>query len=222
MKICLRNYLSVLAIAIMAMTMIGCEQSDANKDYGFPVIYIPQATITGMDNSYPIPYGAFGQNTKYTCYYKEGKLNIALGVVRAGKLADEKAFTVDLGVSESETAKKVQELTGKETPVTELPVSVCTIPEKISVPAGDNTGTCYVSVDLQALSANKASIMEGEVYKQLVLGLEISNPTEYELAETNTSVIIILNLNDPNWDGLSAETPESAVRNLFPINTTNQ
>ena len=222
MKICLRNYMSVLAIAVMAMTMVGCEPSDANKDYGFPLIYIPQATVTGLDNSYPIPNGPFGQNTKYTCYYEDGKLNIALGVVRAGKLADEKAFTVDLGVSENETTKKVDELVGKETPAAALPVSVCSIPEKISVPAGDNTGTCYVSVDLQALSANKASIMEGEVYKQLVLGLEISNPTEYELAETNTSVIIILNLNDTNWDGLSAETPESAVRKLFPINTINQ
>lgn len=222
MKICLRNYLSVLAIAVMAMTMVGCETSDANKDYGFPLVYIPQATITGLDNSYPIPNGPFGQNTKYTCYYEDGKLNIALGVVRAGKLAEEKAFTVDLGVSEDETAKKIEELVGKGTPVAKLPISLCTIPEKISVPAGNNTGTCYVSVDLQALSADKAAIMEGEVYKQLVLGLEISNPTEYELAETNTSVIIILNLNDANWDGLSSETPESAVRKLFPINNTNQ
>lgn len=222
MKICLRNYLSVLAIAVMAMTMVGCEPSDANKDYGFPLIYIPQATVTGLDNSYPIPNGPFGQNTKYTCYYEDGKLNIALGVVRAGKLAQEKAFTVDLGVSEDETSKKIEELMGKETPAAALPVSICTIPEKISVPEGENTGTCYISVDLQALSADKAAIMEGEVYKQLVLGLEISNPTEYELAETNTSVIIILNLNDANWDGLSAETPESAVRKLFPTNNTNQ
>lgn len=222
MKICLRNYLSILAIAAMAMVMTGCETSDANKDYGFPLVYIPQATITGLDNSYPIPNGPFGQNTKYTCNYKDGKLNIALGVVRAGKLADEKAFTVDLGVSEDETAKKVAELVGKETPAAALQASFYSIPEKISVPAGENTGTCYVSIDLQALSADKAAIMEGDVYKQLVLGLEISNPTEYELAETNTSVIIILNLNDSNWDGLAEETPESAVRKLFPINTNNQ
>ena len=230
MKICLRNYLSALAIAVMAMAMVGCEPSDANKDYGFPLVYIPQATVTGMDNSYPIPNGPFGQNTKYTCYYKDGKLNIALGVVRAGKLADEKAFTVDLGVSDDETAKKVAELEGKETPAAELSVSLCTIPEKISVPAGDNTGTCYVSVDLQALAADQAPLKvedpilndKGIFYKQLVLGLEISNPTQYELAESNTSVIIILDLNSSNWDGLSDETPESAVRKLFPINTTNQ
>lgn len=217
MKICLRNYLSVLATIVVAMAMIGCEQNDANKDYGFPLVYIPQATITGMDNSYPIPNGPFGWNTQYTCYYDNGKLNIALGVVRSGKVADEKAFTVDLGVSDDETAKKVAELEGKETPVAQLPVSVCTIPEKISVPAGDNTGTCYISVDLQALANDKTSIMEGDVYKQLVLGLEISNPTQYELAEENTSVIIILDLNSSNWDGLSDETPESAVRKLFPI-----
>ena len=216
MKFCFRNYLSVLVITAMAMAMIGCEQSDANKDYGFPLVYIPQATITGMDNSYPIPNGPFGWNTQYTCNYKDGKLNIALGVVRAGKVADEKAFTVDLGVSDDETAKKTAELEGKETPAAKLPVSVCTIPEKISVPAGDNTGTCYVSVDLQALAKDMASIKEGDVYKQLVLGLEISNPTQYELAETNTSVVIILDLNSSHWDGLSDDTPESAVRKLFP------
>ena len=119
MKICLRNYLSVLAIAVMAMAMVGCETSDANKDYGFPLVYIPQATVTGMDNSYPIPNGPFGWNTKYTCYYENGKLNIAIGVVRAGKLANEKAFTVDLGVSDEETAKKIAELEGKGTPVAE-------------------------------------------------------------------------------------------------------
>ena len=85
-----------------------------------------------------------------------------------------------------------------------------------------NTGTCYVAVDLQALAADRTTIMESDVYKQLVLGLEISNPTEYELAESNTSVIIILDLNSTNWDDLSDETPESAVRKLFPINTTNQ
>ena len=178
MKICLRNYLSVLAIAVMAMAMVGCETSDANKDYGFPLVYIPQATVTGMDNSYPIPNGPFGWNTKYTCYYENGKLNIALGVVRAGKLADEKAFTVDL-----------QALAADQDPL------------KVEDPELNGKGIFY---------------------KQLVLGLEISNPTQYELAESNTSVIIILDLNSTNWDDLSDETPESAVRKLFPINTTNQ
>lgn len=222
MKICLRKNLLFLAFAAMAFIMAGCEPSDAEKDYGFPKIYIPQATITGLDNSYPIPNGPFGQNSKYTCYFEDGKLNIALGVVRAGALAKEKAFTVSLKVSESETERKVAELTSKEEPAEALSTSLCTIPSKISVAEGENTGTCYISVDLEALASEKASLLDGTVYKKLVLGLEISDPTEYELAETNTSVIIILDLNDSNWDGLADDVPESAVRKLFPINTTNQ
>ncbi len=220
MKICLRKNLLFLAFAAMAFIFAGCEPSDATKDYGFPKIYIPQATITGMDNSYPIPNGPIGQNSKYVCNYKDGKLNIALGVVRAGYLAKEKAFTVDLGVSQSETEKKLAELDSKGTPAAALATSLCTIPAKISVAEGENTGTCYVSIDLQELAKDKASITEttaeGDVYKQLVLGLEISNPTEYELAESNTSVIIILDLNSENWDGL-ADVPEAEVRKLFPL-----
>ena len=51
----------------VALTFVfsSCEPSDANKDYGFPLIYIPQATVTGLDNSYPIPTGPIAQNSTY-------------------------------------------------------------------------------------------------------------------------------------------------------------
>jgi hypothetical protein len=57
-------------------------------------------------------------------------------------------------------------------------------------------------------------------YQLLVLGLEIANPTEYELAESNTSVVIVLDLNSSEWDeALAKNLPEGGVRTLFPIPT---
>lgn len=220
MKICSRKNLLFLALAAVVSLLAGCEPSDANKDYGFPLIYIPQATVTGMDNSYPIPNGPLDQNKTYVCNFKDGKLNIALGVVRAGAIADQKAFSVDLKVCESETERKIAEYDSKDTPAAELPVNMCTIPGKISVKQGNNTGTCYLTVDLQALSAQASSLLVDGQYKLLVLGLEIANPTEYELAESNTKVVIVLDLNSPEWDDAAEKKlPEGGVRTLFPIPT---
>ncbi len=214
----MRKNLLLLALAALAFAFTGCEPTDANKDYGFAKVYIPQATVTGMDNSYPIPLGPFGQNTSYTCYYEDGKLYIALGVVRAGALEEEKGFTVDLVASKAETDKKVKALTGGGTAAVEMPSDVYELPAKIEVPAGDNTGTCYMSVDLKKLSDNRASIFAEGKYANLVLGLEIKNPTEYELADKNTSVVVVLDLNSAYWNDLDASKfPESAVRPLFPL-----
>ena len=97
---------------------------------------------------------------------------------------------------------------------------MCTIPGKISVKQGNNTGTCYLTVDLQALSAQASSLLVDGQYKLLVLGLEIANPTEYELAESNTKVVIVLDLNSPEWDDAAEKKlPEGGVRTLFPIPT---
>ena len=220
MTIFSRKNLLFLALAAMVSILAGCESSDANKDYGFPKIYIPQATVTGMDNSYPIPNGPLDQNKTYVCNFEDGKLNIALGVVRAGALAKEKAFSVDLKVCDSETARKIAEYDSKDVPAAELPVNLCTIPGKISVKEGENTGTCYVTVDLKTLAGQASSIVTDGKYQLLVLGLEIANPTEYELAESNTSVVIVLDLNSSEWDeALAKNLPEGGVRTLFPIPT---
>lgn len=216
MKIRCRKILLTVAAVSAAMAFAGCEPTDANKDYGFPKIYIPQATVTGLDNTYPVPNGPFNQNVAYTCYYEDGKLNIALGVVRAGALADQKAFTVDLSVSQSETDRKLSSYSEAGTPAMALPVDLCSIPGKISVPAGDNTGTCYLSVDFEKLALRMDELVEDDVYKLLVLGLEISNPTEYYLSETNTSVVVVIDLNDTDWDNVAENLPESEVRALFP------
>jgi len=203
-------------LSLLAIFLCSCEKSDTDKDYGFPVIYIPQATVTGLDNSYPVPNGPFGQYSSYTCYYKDGILNIAIGVVRAGCLKNNEAFSVTLGVSESETERKLAELGGKGTAAVKMPSDVYTIPKTIDVASGKNTGTCHISVNLKKLAQKQPSLIIDGKYNLLVLGLAISEPTRYELSETNTSVILILDLNSSHWDNVSPELPESEVRNIFP------
>ena len=216
----MKHLYKLVLIALVVLT--SCEKDDATKDYGFPKVYIPQATVTGLDNSYPIPLGPFYRNSTYSCSYDDasGKLGIALGVIRSGYLSKQQAFTVDLGVSGEQTDRKLAEYAAAGTPAAELPQSVCTIPGKISVEEGNSGGTCSVQVDLKALSSQRSSLYVDGMYKLLVLGLEISNvsgPGGYELADNYTSVVIVLDLGSPEWDAVETDKPESQVRRMFPL-----
>ena len=141
----------IFPVLLTAALILGaCKKEDATKDYGFAKVYIPQATVTGIDNSYPIPLGPFGQNSKYTCSYDaaSGKLDIAVGVIRSGYFAVQKGYSVSLGISADLTAAKVAETGGVA-----LPAAVCTIPGTITVPDGESGASVKVSVDLKALAA---------------------------------------------------------------------
>ncbi len=214
----MKNAVKILFIALFT-GLAACSENDATKDYGFAKVYIPQATVTGLDNSYPIPSGPFYQNSVYTCTYdkQSGILQVALGVIRSGYFSQQKAFSVDLGVSAAETSRKLAEYTEKGTPAAALPQDLCTIPGKISVEAGNSGGTCYIGIDMKKLALQQTSLYTGTEYKLLVLGLEITNPTEYELADNYTSVVIVLDLNSQHWDNVAEDKPESDIRSLFPI-----
>lgn len=213
----MKNIHNIL-LFLLVSAFVSCQPNDATKDYGFAKIYIPQATVTGLDNSYPIPLGPFYQNSVYTCKYDKGsgKLSIVVGVIRSAYLSEQKAFSVSLGYSQSETDRKLEEYADKAVPAVALSPSVCTIPGTIQVEAGNNGGTCYVDVDMKALAAQRSSLVTHEGYKLLVMGLEITNPTEYELADNNTSVVIVLDLGSEYWDQVPADKPESEIRQLFP------
>lgn len=203
-----RNIMLALA---MAFSFTACEPSDSEADLGFPVIYIPQATVTGLDNSYPIPNGPLNQNTAYVCKFdkQSGKLDIALGVIRAGFIKNAKGFSVSLVLNEGEADAKKSSLIAAGTPAMVIPASACSIPDKITVESGENSGTCYVSVDVKALA--KVNVPENGIYQKMVLGLKIENPSEYSLADKNTSVVVIIDPNDANWDLL----PE--FKAIFPV-----
>jgi len=208
----MKTLYKILPVLALVLAFASCEENDATRDYGFPKIYIPQATVTGLDNSYPIPLGPLDQYTSYACKFDNtsGILDIEVGVIRSGYLAQQKGYSVDLGVSSTQTANKLAAYSEAGTPAAELPAAVVTVPSKITVPAGQSGEAVYVSVDLKALALQKTSLWVTDKYKLLVLGLEISNPTEYELADNNTSVVIVLDLNSEYWG--------TEVRTLFPMN----
>lgn len=195
MKKILVNILAVLA----AFAFTACEKADSQKDLGFPVIYIPQATVTGLDNTYPVPAGPLDQYATCNCNIKDSKLNVIVGVTRAGFISDRKGFSVNLVECPGEAERKLAEYAENGTPAMPLPSGTYTIPSKIEVPSGESDATCYVSIDLAALAAHKAEIAEGEGFKLLVLGLEITNPTAYSLADKNTSIVMVIDPASEHW-----------------------
>lgn len=195
----MKKILFNIFVVLSAFAIASCEKGDSQKDMGFPVIYIPQATVTGLDNSYPVPAGPLNQYTTCNCNVKEGKLNIIVGVTRAGFIADKKGYSVSLGECPAETDRKLAEYQEKGTPAMALPAGTYSFPAKIEVPSGESGTTCYVTVDLNALASHKAEIVTADGSKLLVLGLEISNPSVYELAETNTSVVLVIDPASEHW-----------------------
>lgn len=201
----------IILTAALSLTLCACGKEDANKDYGFAKVYIPQATVTGIDNSYPIPLGPFYQNSKYTCSYSKetGKLDIVVGVIRSGYFATQSGYSVSLGKFTPSGAEGV-----------EMPADVVSFPSSIVVPDGESGATVKVSVDLKALATKRASFYASGVYQIVYLGLEISNlqgPAEYALAGSNTSVVIKLDMGSEHWDSVDAGKPEAEVRTLFPF-----
>lgn len=213
------KHIHKILFTVLAAALCSCRADDANKDYGFAKVYIPQATVTGLDNSYPVPLGPFYQNSVYTCRYDTatGRLQIALGVIRSACLSRQQPFRVNLGICQDQTLRKLAEYEGKGIAAQALSPDVCSIPSIIEVQEGTSGGTCYVEVDMKALALQRESLRTDEGYKLLVLGLEITNPTCYELSDNYTSVVIVLDLGSEHWDKVSSDKPESEIRNLFPI-----
>jgi hypothetical protein len=206
----------LFAFTLLAIMLVSCEKSDNEKDYGFPKVYIPQATITGLDNSYPIPNGPLGEYTTYNCFYKDGILNIVLGVVRAGSIADAKEFSVNVEIAQDETDLKILQLEESGNSALQIPSGLYQLPTNVVVEAGKNTGIFYLSVNLRELANSSGLLVDGNKWKMLVLAVKITNPSNYELADDNTSVVVIIDLNSEHWDNIDEDAPESEVRTLFP------
>lgn len=201
---------------LLAIMFTSCEESDNEKSIGFPQIYMPQATITGLDNSYPVPNGPFGESTSYNSFYKDGILNIALGVVRAGYITNAKEFSVNVETSQDETDMKISQLEGSGKAAIQIPSGMYQLPANVHVQAGKNTGTFYLAVNLRELANSSVSLIDNDRWKTLVLAVKITNPTSYELSEANTSVVVVIDLNSEHWDNVDEEAAESEVRILFP------
>jgi hypothetical protein len=98
----------------------------------------------------------------------------------------------------------------------QIPSDLYQLPANLVVEAGKNTGTFYLSVNLKELANSSELLVDGDKWKMLVLAVKITNPSNYELADDNTSVVVIIDLNSEHWDNVDEDAPESEVRTLFP------
>lgn len=166
-------------VVLFALVQTGCEKGDGDADCGYGKIYITQATIA--DGNYSVPAGG-GKDT-YNFVVENGKLNIYLGVLRSGKISDAPGFTVGVAVSQTMTDAAAS---GANTIA--MPSSLYTLPGKVTVPSGNNSAVFFLSVDVDVL-------MDGTYDgKKLVLALTIGAPTNFELNDADTSVVVILDV----------------------------
>ena len=170
--------LSVLSVFLLAAS---CEKADGEAEYGNLLVYIPQAMTNGtIDNIYDVPSG----DAEYTYNFRvqEGVVNVFLSVYRSGKIKAREVI-VDVIADLNSTAAQAEAL-GAET----MPSSLYTLPAKAGVPAGVNSGSFYLAVP-------KASLMDethaGKIY---VLCVRIANPSNYELNEDASEVVVRLDV----------------------------
>jgi len=183
MDFIVKNTRFVLAFtALFSLAVASCGKGDGEADCGLAFVYMPQATITGSSNQYPVPSGD-GTHT-YNFKLEGGKLNIILGVLRSGKFDNPQGFSVNIQVSSAETDNAVALIDN----AVALPSNIYQMPNKVTVEDGNSSATFYLSVDVNQLLNGT---YDG---KQLVLAVEMGEPTHYNRAEQNTSVVVVIDV----------------------------
>jgi hypothetical protein len=176
---------TVVVLTAMAGLFSACEEGDGDKDYGFAYIYMPQAaSITaGIDTYYAVPQGA--TEHVYNFSVDGDRLNVFLSVLRSGKLSNAE-YSVDVLVQEEQAHSFVESDVLANDMV--MPPDIYTLPEKVTV-SGDKDGAAfYLAIDVPALSNPDFT------GKSLVISVAIANPTKFELAASNTSVMLVLDV----------------------------
>ena len=188
--------LGLVCLALCAVILSGCQEGDGDADYGFPVVYIPQAAVTGLNNHYPVPWGS-GENTynfkvDTLANGTPDKLQVILGVSRAGKISGAGGFVVNVNVLSEMTNDAVAELEDEDEDALPMPSGMYSLPGKASVEAGKISSQYYLTVDVEKLIDGS---YDG---KKLVLAIGISDPTNgFELSvEADTSVVVVIDVEE--------------------------
>jgi hypothetical protein len=164
--------------------IVSCEK-DANEiEYGFPLVYMPQSTIFsgGLNNDYPVP----GPNTvkNYSVDSINKKVNITLGVYRAG-LQKLEPFTVEVYANKDTLNSLMADSVYVNS--APLPDDVYSFPANVSVESGRET-TFNLTLDKGKLNSNYAALKG----KKLVIAIGIKNPSKFELNKALSTTIVLI------------------------------
>lgn len=169
-----------ITILFFILIFLGCEKGDGFKEFGYEYIFMPQAMVTGgINNNYSIPSGG-GEYTN-NFIVNNDKVDIILGVLRSGS-SKSAAYSVDI-LSYAPSADVLESLNGVA-----LPSSMYTLPNKVDVSSNKTGDVFYLSIDSHVL------LSEDYDGKILILIVEITNPSFYELSEDGTKVNVVIDV----------------------------
>ncbi|HEV2481593.1 MAG TPA: DUF1735 domain-containing protein [Puia sp.] len=176
---------------ITLIILAGCEKEASSLDYGTPLIYMPQSTQSSSNIVYNVPSGFDSATYNYVIDSPDNKLNIVLGVLRTGKVANN-AFSVAILTNPDTVTAAIAggSLVGNPDPtdsIVLLPSAAYSLPATVSVPSGSNQATFYLSVDLTQLKA-----LGG---KKAALAVYLDKPSTYQLSTTNAETIVLIDVN---------------------------
>jgi hypothetical protein len=169
-------------IALTVLILFSCEKSDNQIEWGNSMIYMPQACILdgGLTNNYPVP---LNDNTNYILDSAKNTIEVLLGVSRSG-LEKLQGYTVKVEADIDTT----NQIIGSISNAVLLPSDVYTLPTDVSVPDGQRESNFYLTIDRAKLIENYSDYKG----KQLILTVGISNPSRYELNQSLSKTIIII------------------------------
>jgi len=185
MKINMKKHTFLVAIVLIVAGFMSCQKGDGDTAFGYTNIYMPEATVSGgLNLNYLVPSGAGLPTYNFQIDSVNHKLNVILGVTRSGK-ASADGYTVDVVVYADTTN---QQITNKAiTSGILLPTTMYTLPTKVTVPAGTNYASFYLSIDATAF---KAAAFTG---KNVALTVGIANPSKYALYNKYSKTVVIIN-----------------------------
>lgn len=188
----MKSFNRILVILSLVFAAVSCAKGDGDGEYGQCLIYFPQATQSGGINShYKVPFGE-GPYT-YNFKVEEDKVLVMLGVTRSGKVAG-KAFSVGIVSDIDATEQDILTLnqTAGEEKYVLMPEDMYECPSTVHVEAGAFDTTFYIELS--------KALLQDSVYsgKLLTMKFKLTDPSEYSLAEKNTVVTLVVDVDALN------------------------
>lgn len=181
-------FVSLLAAA--SLVFYSCEEPASEQQWGIAKVYMPQASVqSGSNHNYIVPSGTNEFNKNYNL--ENNSVNVVLGVYRSG-LQPLEGFSVDVGTRADTVNQLIND--GVLTGAILLPEDAYELPATISVPGGQREATFYLSINRDKLLADhpEAAGMD------LVLAVNIANPSRYELNQSLSTTIVIVR----DWESI--------------------
>lgn len=186
MKMNIRDIRVCYLLFMIAICMTGCEKGAAEEDFGMSYIYMPQATASGGTNNYYYVPSGDGTNTyNYKLDGERRKLQVILGVLRSG-MTSNSGFSV--GVKAMIESSRQTVATGSVIDGFVPDDNSFRLPTVVDVPTGKLSESFYLEIDYSVVMAEENS------GKKLVLEVGLENPSQFELAEKNTSTTVIVDI----------------------------